>query len=83
MLTQIMKTLLMYFVPLLCDFPIFGSPIARNWLWTLNLSPGFIGQGIITGPVIPLHMLAGTVVGWAILPPIAKTAGWAPSDVRD
>ena len=34
-----------------------------------GMSPGFIGQGIITGPIITIHMLMGTVVGWGILSP--------------
>ena len=38
---------------------------------------------MITGPVIPLHMLAGTIVGWGILSPIAKRKGWAPGAVGD
>jgi OPT oligopeptide transporter protein len=38
---------------------------------------------MITGPVIPLHMLAGTIVGWGILSPIAKRNGWAPGAVGD
>jgi uncharacterized oligopeptide transporter (OPT) family protein len=52
-------------------------------MWTISLSPGFIGQGIITGPIIPLHMLAGVIVGWAILSPLAKYKGWAPGPVDD
>lgn len=47
------------------------------------MSAGIFGQGMITGPVIPLHMLAGTIVGWAILSPIAKKKDWAPGDVGD
>ena len=37
----------------------------------------------MTGPVITLHMFVGTIVGWAILSPIAKTYGWAPGPVGD
>lgn len=80
-LMKLQKTIIMYFVPLLRRIPIFGPSAAKNWLWTLSLSPGFIGQGIITGPAIPLHMFAGSIVGWGILSPIAKNAGWAPGDV--
>lgn len=52
-------------------------------MWTINLSPGMFGQGMVTGPIIPLHMLAGAIVGWAILSPIAKSNGWAPGPVKD
>lgn len=71
------------FLPILHDIPLFGSSMAKNWLWTLNLSPGVFGQGMITGPVISLHMLAGTVVGWGILSPIVKHNGWVSGEVGD
>ncbi len=77
------QTFLTCFVPLFRNVPIFGSYLYREWLWSINVSAGFVGSGIITGPVIPLHMLAGAVVGWAILSPVAKMRGWAPGDVRD
>jgi hypothetical protein len=73
----------MHFIPIFHRLPIFGSQAASEWLWTVDLSPGFFGQGIITGPVIPLHMLIGAVVGWGILSPYAKHRGWAPGEVDD
>lgn len=73
----------MYFVPLTRALPIFGQIAAERGLWTLDISPGFVGQGIITGPVIPLHMLAGSVVGWGIMSPISQRRGWAPGKVDD
>lgn len=73
----------MYFVPIFRKLPIFGHQAASQWLWTADLSPGFFGQGIITGPAIPLHMLIGAVVGWGILSPFAKHRGWAPGEVDD
>ncbi|MCJ1246732.1 hypothetical protein MMC30_003941 [Trapelia coarctata] len=74
-------TLASYFIPPLHDIPIFGLPLARNWLWTFNPSPAYIGQGIIMGPATTLHMLLGATVGWGILSPLAKTQGWAPHAV--
>ncbi|KAF8856692.1 hypothetical protein BDZ45DRAFT_745163 [Acephala macrosclerotiorum] len=74
-------TLLAYFLPVLRNLPVFGIPAARDWLWTLNLSPGFFAQGVIIGPIVPLHMLAGALIGWGILSPIAKNCGWAPGPV--
>ena len=73
----------MHFLPILRSIPIFGRRVADEWLWALNLSPGFFGQGIITGLAIPSHMFAGTVVGWAILAPLAKRKGWAPGPIED
>ncbi|KAK0645770.1 OPT oligopeptide transporter protein-domain-containing protein [Cercophora newfieldiana] len=73
----------MYFAPILREVPVFGHNAAKEWLWQVDLSPGFFGQGIITGPVIPLHMLMGAIVGWGILSPYAKRSGWAPGSVDD
>ncbi|OQE15454.1 hypothetical protein PENSTE_c028G03164 [Penicillium steckii] len=74
-------TLFSYFVPLVHDLPIFGVGIAHNWLWTLNPSPAYIGQGIIMGPSTCMHMLFGAVLGWGVLSPLAKARGWAPGPV--
>ncbi|KAK3683540.1 OPT oligopeptide transporter protein-domain-containing protein [Podospora appendiculata] len=70
-----------YFFPVLRNIPIFGSVAASSWLWTLNPSLAYVGQGIIMGPTTTLHMLLGAVVGWGILSPLAKHRGWAPGPV--
>lgn len=72
-----------YFIPQLRDVPILGLGLANNWLWTLNPSPAYIGQGIIMGPETTLHMLLGAILGWGILSPLAKKKGWAPGPVND
>ncbi|KAJ5987483.1 hypothetical protein N7451_011848 [Penicillium sp. IBT 35674x] len=74
-------TLFSYFVPLVRDIPLFGVGLAHNWLWTLNPSPAYIGQGIIMGPSTCMHMLFGAILGWGILSPLAKARGWAPGPV--
>lgn len=76
-----MQTLFSYFVPLVRDIPLFGLGLAHNWLWTLNPSPAYIGQGIIMGPSTCMHMLFGAVLGWGILSPLARARGWAPGPV--
>lgn len=76
-------TVLSYFIPQLHDIPIFGTTLANKWLWTLNPSPAYVGQGIIMGPATTLYMLLGAVVGWGILSPLAKANGWAPGPVDD
>lgn len=68
---------------MLRDLPVFGFTLAGNWLWTLNPSPAYVGQGIIMGPETSLHMLVGAIVGWGILSPLAKSRGWAPGPVDD
>ena len=74
-------TLVHYFIPVLRNLPILGLPLAHTWLWTLNPSPAYVGQGIIMGPATTLHMLLGAVIGWAVLSPMAKHRGWAPGPV--
>ncbi|KAL5596499.1 hypothetical protein BROUX41_006725 [Berkeleyomyces rouxiae] len=76
-------TVCTYFFPALHSIPIFGTAAAVNWLWTLNPSLAYVGQGIIMGPETSLHMLLGAVAGWAVLSPLAKFQGWAPGPVAD
>ena len=76
-------TVVSYFLPQLHDIPVFGLSLAQNWLWTLNPSPAYVGQGIIMGPATTLHMLLGAIIGWGILSPIAKHKEWAPGPVSD
>ncbi|KAI9674118.1 MAG: hypothetical protein M1817_001936 [Caeruleum heppii] len=63
--------------------PVFGTYLAKQYLWTLNPSPAYIGQGIIMGPATTSHMLLGALVGWGVLSPLAKWKGWAPGEVGD
>jgi len=76
-------TVATYFIPQVRKLPIFGLPLANNWLWTLNPSPAYVGQGIIMGPTTTAHMLLGAIIGWGILSPLAKSRGWAPAAVDD
>ncbi|KAI1878823.1 hypothetical protein JX265_003000 [Neoarthrinium moseri] len=76
-------TLCTYFLPTLRGLPVFGTYAASVWLWELNPSLAYVGQGIIMGPATTLHMLLGAVVGWGILSPLAKHMGWAPGPVND
>ncbi|KAI9784404.1 MAG: hypothetical protein M1816_000875 [Peltula sp. TS41687] len=76
-------TLITYFIPQLHHIPFLGSYLASNWLWTFNLSPAYLAQGIIMGPATTFHMLLGAIVGWTALSPLAKKKGWAPGPVKD
>ena len=76
-------TLATYFFPILRNLPVFGLRLAESWLWTLNPSLAYVGQGIIMGPATTTHMLLGAIVGWGILSPLAKTKAWAPGPVDD
>ena len=72
-----------YFIPQVRDLPIFGVTMATTWLWALNPSPAYVGQGIIMGPTTTAHMLFGAILGWGVLSPLAKHKGWAPGEVSD
>ncbi|KAF3210891.1 Ras GTPase activating protein ira2 [Orbilia oligospora] len=76
-------TLLTFFLPVLRNLPIFGYEAAQTWLWALNPSPAYIGQGIIMGQSTTLAMLFGAIIGWGVLSPLAKNQGWAPGIVND
>jgi uncharacterized oligopeptide transporter (OPT) family protein len=76
-------TLATYFFPILRNLPVFGLGLAESWLWTLNPSLAYVGQGIIMGPATTTHMLLGAIVGWGVLSPLAKAKGWAPGPVQD
>ncbi|KAK5175439.1 OPT superfamily [Saxophila tyrrhenica] len=76
-------TLLTYFIPQLHSLPILGTHLSNVWLWNLNPSPAYVGQGIIMGPATTIHMFIGAVLGWAVLSPLAKSKGWAAGDVGD
>ncbi|KZT06138.1 OPT oligopeptide transporter [Laetiporus sulphureus 93-53] len=76
-------TLAAYFFPVVFSIPLFGNYLAREWLWTFTPSLSYIGQGIIMGFPTTLSMNLGMLVGWAILSPISKHAGWAPGPVGD
>ncbi|RVD85198.1 uncharacterized protein DFL_003527 [Arthrobotrys flagrans] len=76
-------TLSTFFLPVLRNLPIFGHEAAQTWLWALNPSPAYIGQGIIMGQSTTLAMLFGAIIGWGVLSPLAKKQGWAPGIVND
>ncbi|KAK9447304.1 OPT oligopeptide transporter protein-domain-containing protein [Limtongia smithiae] len=76
-------TIAAYFVPLLRSLPIFGTSLAKNWLWTFQPSPAYVGQGVIMGLPTVSGMLLGAVLGWGILAPMATKMGWAPGPIDD
>lgn len=72
-----------YFFPVIFAIPLFGTYLAKEWLWSFTPSLSYIGQGIIMGFPTTLSMNLGMVVGWAVLSPISKLSGWAPGPVGD
>ncbi|KAJ8072429.1 hypothetical protein PM082_015988 [Marasmius tenuissimus] len=82
-LASAVLTLVAYFFPIVFAIPLFGQSLARNWLWSFTPSLSYVGQGIIMGLPTTLSMNLGMFVGWAILSPLSKFAGWAPGPVGD
>lgn len=76
-------TILTYFFPIIRNIPIFGMIAADRWLWTLNPSLAYVGQGVIMGTETTLHMTLGAIMGWGLLSPLAKFKEWAPGPVDD
>ncbi|KAF7294517.1 Oligopeptide transporter [Mycena kentingensis (nom. inval.)] len=76
-------TLFAYFFPAVFSIPLFGTYLARNWLWTFTPSLAYVGQGVIMGFSTTVSMALGMIVGWGILSPISKLSGWAPGPVGD
>ncbi|KZL83814.1 oligopeptide transporter, partial [Colletotrichum incanum] len=72
-----------YFIPQIRTVNIFGSYLARTWLFSLSTSPGYVSIGLIVPPITTLWVVVGCVVGWGVLSPIASINGWAPGPVSD
>jgi putative OPT family oligopeptide transporter len=75
-----------YFIPQLEKPPIEALGIAAltlaaTWGFKLYLGPLLFGAGILIGPRVGISLLAGAVVAWAVIGPIAQAAGWAPGEV--
>lgn len=76
-------TVVSYFLPILKQLPVFGTYLSKNYLWNLQPSPAYVGQGIIMGLPTVSYMLFGAILGWAILAPLAQKMEWAPGRIDD
>jgi uncharacterized oligopeptide transporter (OPT) family protein len=70
-------------MPQIRTITIFGTTLSSQWLWSLDPSPAYVGQGALMGVDTSSHIMFGTILGWAVLSPIAKSAGWAAGPVDD
>ncbi|SCU81286.1 LAFA_0C03840g1_1 [Lachancea sp. 'fantastica'] len=73
-------TILSYFLPAIKAIPIFGNRLSKSYLWNLQPSPAYIGQGIIMGMSTVVYMLLGCILGWGVLAPLARYKGWVDPD---
>ncbi|ODQ66326.1 OPT superfamily oligopeptide transporter, partial [Nadsonia fulvescens var. elongata DSM 6958] len=76
-------SLLSIFLPAIKNIPILGPHLAQSYLWTLQPSPAYIGQGVIMGLPTVSSMLFGCILGWGILAPLANHMDWATGPVDD
>jgi OPT family oligopeptide transporter len=76
-------TVTAYFLPILKQLPVFGTYLSKNYLWNLQPSPAYVGQGIIMGLPTVSYMLFGAILGWGILAPLAQKMEWAPGKIDD
>ncbi|MAC19269.1 MAG: hypothetical protein CMJ23_06235 [Phycisphaerae bacterium] len=54
---------------------------AGAWGFSLLFSPLMFGAGILIGPRVGTSLLLGSILGWAILGPWSKSAGWAEGPI--
>lgn len=47
----------------------------ENWGWYIELTPAFIGSGMLIGLNTAFSMMAGTIAAWGIIGPILVTKG--------
>ncbi len=76
-------TLAGYFVPVLHHPPVAGLGLAVLVKWTFvpYLSPLMFGTGLLVGIRVGASLLAGAIVAWGILGPLAQNFDWAPGKV--
>ncbi|MBI4705769.1 MAG: OPT/YSL family transporter [Deltaproteobacteria bacterium] len=72
-----------YFVRPLEEPPIaaLGLAVLAKWAFFPTLSPVMVGVGLLIGPRVGASLLAGAVVAWGALGPVASRLGWAPGPV--
>ncbi|CDO95814.1 unnamed protein product [Kluyveromyces dobzhanskii CBS 2104] len=78
-------TVTSYFIPAVKSIPVFGRYAADVYLWSIEPSPAYVGQGIIMGLATVSYMLLGCILGWAVLAPLARYYRWVDpeADVHD
>ncbi|XBW34938.1 hypothetical protein QEN19_000502 [Hanseniaspora menglaensis] len=60
-------TVVSYFIPQLKSLPVFGTYLSKHYLWNVQPSPAYFGQGIIMGYKTTTYMLFGAFLGWGLL----------------
>lgn len=75
-------TVTSYFVPAVKSIPMFGNYASDVYLWNIEPSPAYVGQGIIMGLPTVSYMLFGCILGWGILAPLARYNRWVDPEAN-
>lgn len=51
-----------------------------TWGFSIYVGPMLFGAGFLIGPRVGTSLLAGAVISWGIVGPLAKANGWAPGE---
>jgi uncharacterized oligopeptide transporter (OPT) family protein len=54
---------------------------AAAWGFQVSLGGSFLGAGMLMGPRVVFSLMAGAIIGWGVLGPMAQSNGWAPGAV--
>ena len=80
-------TLTAHFVPELENPPLHkwlnigAITVAATWGFKLYFGPALFGAGFLIGPRVSISLALGAIVAWALVGPLAQSAGWAPGKV--
>lgn len=79
-------TILAYFFPQLGHptiIKMIGLGAISAWGFSVLISPMMFGAGILIGNRVGFSLLAGAVLAWGVLGPIAVDAGWVSEKIMD
>jgi len=48
---------------------------AENWGWIIELTPAFIGSGMLVGLNVACSMMTGSILAWGVIGPLLVTTG--------
>lgn len=58
-----------------------GLAALAKWTFVPYLSPMMVGTGLLVGPRVGVSMLAGGILAWGVLGPLAHQQGWAAGPI--
>ena len=78
---------LVYFLPEAGTPPLAlawsGFATLATWTMVFSIEPLLFGVGALIGPAVSMTLLAGAILAWGVLGPLAVDSGWTSDDVVD